>query len=212
MDRMMCKLNFEVLKMRKKKNANCCKGFTLMEIIIVIAIIAILAVIAIPSITGYVEEAKEASDLQVASNMIKATQIAVSFNQANLPQDAIIEVLWATGHAQSSGHRDKFMVREVSNSGRTSAIRPAGYQAKIPTAVLQEIQTMIIETSGEDVVETHWGDWYAIMDIDKSKVASENNFAFHINTSTGELALAHSSVDGVENIWVDEIGVDITRH
>ncbi len=69
------------------------KGFTLMEIIIVIAIIAILAVIAIPSITGYVEAAKEASDLQVSSNIITATQTAIAFESGALPDDAVIEVI-----------------------------------------------------------------------------------------------------------------------
>ncbi len=186
-------------------------GFTLMEIIVVIAIVAILVAIAIPTLTGYIEKAKESSDLQVATNIVRATQTSVTLYSASMPDDAVIEVLWATGYGASSGHQNKLLIREVTGGARVSELRPADYGgSKISTSTLQKIQESVIETMGYTPVHTAWGDAYAFLEVVKSDVARENNFAFHINVGTGEVALAYHSVDGTKNIWIDEIGVNIT--
>ncbi len=183
------------------------KGFTLMEIIVVIAIISILAVITIPTVTGYVEEAKETSDLQVATNLITATKLAISLSQSELPSDAIVEVMWCTGYADNSKYKNWLIVREVSESWR----KPSGYgSAKIES--LENVQKLIIGTMGYTAkYDAALKSWYAIMDINQSKIASKNNLVFHINVGTGEVQAAYytAAVDGVKNIWIDEIGVNM---
>ncbi len=192
------------------------KGFTLMEIIIVIAIIAILAVIAIPSISGYVEVAKETNDLQVASNIITATQTTVAFNTTALPEDGVIEVFWATGYGPGSPHNlhhNKLIVREAGGTTRISEFTKDGYTGgKISADVMEEIQISMIETMTQDTPQDQGhGYLFGVLDAAKSKVAEENNFAIHIHTGTGEVAMAYSSqFDGTKNAWIDEIGLNIT--
>ncbi len=47
----------------------------------------------------------------------------------------------------------------------------------------------------------------------KSDAAKKGNFAFHINVGTGEVAIAYNAdKDGaVKNLWIDELGVNMTR-
>ncbi len=191
-------------RIMKTKN----KGFTLMEVIVVIAILAILAAVAVPTITGYIEGAKEASDLQVATNIVKATQNAVALNSSALPSNGIIEVIWATGYGATSGHQNKLLVREVTNSGRESVLGKNYGARRISSEALIRIQRLIIESiDGATPTNLGYVDAYAILEVGKSKIAEKNNFAIHINTGTGEVALAYHPVDGEKNIWINEIGV-----
>ena len=47
----------------QKKEKNTCKGFTLVELIVVLVILAILAAFMIPALIQYIERSLEASDL-----------------------------------------------------------------------------------------------------------------------------------------------------
>ncbi len=194
-------------KIMKGKN----KGFTLMEVIVVIAILAILAAVAVPTVTGYIEEAKQTNDLQIATNLVKAAQITAVLDGLGAPDGAIVEVLWATRpEANSRG----FAIREASVSSRVSAIKPAGYTSKIPTATMRKIQDSILEAIEEDgdVVYKSYGDAILYTDLAESDVAANNSFVFHLNVNTGEVAMAYSAqYDGTKNIWIDEIGVNMTR-
>ena len=46
----------------QKKEKNTCKGFTLVELIVVLVILAILAAFMIPALIQYIERSLEASD------------------------------------------------------------------------------------------------------------------------------------------------------
>ncbi|MDD3225039.1 MAG: prepilin-type N-terminal cleavage/methylation domain-containing protein [Clostridium sp.] len=66
----------KILKGNKKKK----KGFTLIELIIVIAIIAILALIIIPQVLGYINNAKNSTDIADSKTLVSAIE---SYNAAN---------------------------------------------------------------------------------------------------------------------------------
>ncbi len=187
------------------------KGFTLVELIIVVAIIAVLAGVLAPQYLRYVERAKESNDLQIATSLVKAATVAIADPKSNVPPDAIIEVLWATGYDESSTYHNWILVRDASGGARVSALRPT--LSDYPTAKmtdLEELQNGIIGIMGYTATKSSNGDWYAVMDKVESAAGSQNNFAFHISPSSGEIVAAYHSIDGEKNIWVDQIGVKIT--
>lgn len=68
------------MKMYKKK-----KGFTLIELIVVIAILGILAAIAIPRLSGFTDQAKKASDEQMANVVANAAATYYAANNSTVP-------------------------------------------------------------------------------------------------------------------------------
>lgn len=68
-----------LLKKRKKK------GFTLIELIVVIAILGILAAIAIPRLSGFTDQAKKASDEQMANVVANAAITYYTANNETVP-------------------------------------------------------------------------------------------------------------------------------
>ena len=59
--------------MNRKKS---CKGFTLVELIVVLVILAILAALLIPAFTGWIDKAKKAVIMEEGSGVMKAAQAA----------------------------------------------------------------------------------------------------------------------------------------
>ncbi len=187
------------------------KAFTMVELIIVIAIIAVLAAVLAPQYLRFVEDAKKNSDRQTVNNLITLSQVSVIEESSNIPPNTIIEVLWGSGYGDGHDYDDWLLVREaygVGWSGRSSAIKPSDY---VQTgADLTDLQQVIIGGMHLEATKTSYGDFYAVMDADQSQIAQNNNFALHINSSTGEMAFAYTSLDGVKNIWIDELGINLT--
>ncbi len=197
-------------KIMQKKN----KGFTLMEVIVVIAILAILAAVAVPTITGYIEESRKTADLQVATNIVRTTQNVVALNSVALPNDGVIEVIWATGYIGGGKYQNMLVVREAGATGRTSVIAGSEYKpSKFSEEALKVVQTSILETIVEGTPYSETGYRYSYLETVKSDAAKKGNFAFHINAGTGEAAIAYNAdKDGaVKNLWIDELGVNMTR-
>ncbi len=189
-----------------KKN----KGFTLVELIVVIAIIAVLSAVIAPQYMKYVEESRQANDLQVATNLMKAATVAVADPLNEIPLDCVIEVLWvASNNSRFDGW---LLVREARTMGstRTSAIVDSSYQVKNLDVI--NLTEGIIEIMGEEVLKSGT-DYYGLLGVPESDIGKKCNFAFHIKPGTGEIALAaHSGDQAIVNQWIDEIGVEITRH
>ncbi len=191
------------------------KGFTLVELIIVVAVIAILAGVLAPQYLQYVERSRESNDLQVATNLIKAATIAAADPRSNVVPGTILEIAWITSTSRGS-YENWILVRDAGHSssgGRTSAlIDYSTYQPKmIGLDVIGDIQKNVLGIMGIEILD-NGSEYYGIFDEAQSAVAKSNSFVFHLDTTTGQVALAHGKNDGIVNIWIDEIGVDLIPH
>ena len=74
------------MKMLRKKK----KGFTLIELIAVIAILAILGVILVPKLAGYSNNARKATDLSNAKQLIQAVELYDNDNATPLDENTVM--------------------------------------------------------------------------------------------------------------------------
>ncbi len=189
------------------------KGFTLVELIIVVAIIAVLAAVLVPQYMTYVERSKESSDLQLATNLIKAANLAMADPQNEIPADTILEVLWVTNTTSSDQRfRGWLLVREAyaGNTGRTSAIKPTDY--KQTGANVAKLQVSIFEILGQEAIQNAGtSDWYTVFGDAQSSAGQSASFCFHLDSSTGAIAMASFPTDGDQSVWIDNIGVNLTQ-
>ncbi len=197
------------------KNRNSNKGFTLVELIIVVAIIAVLAAVLAPQYLRYVERARQSNDLQIATNLIKATTVAAADPKSNIVMGTIIEVVWVTSNDRPA-YENWIIVRDAGNSSstnRTSSVRDPSYTVKMPDLDdMRDVQEGVLSIMGVDILD-NGREFYGILDESKSEVAKSTNFAFHLDTTTGQIAVAYQpTYDGVKNAWVDEIGVNLVPH
>ncbi len=195
------------------------KGFTLVEIIAVIAIIAVLAVGVIPSVSGYVEAAEETSDLVLASNIIDALQVGLLITDHGLPEDRIFEMIWTTSTSNDGRAYDSSIIlrnpterKSVFNDGKDGDdLAPVTGASGQYEALLT---TVVDSLNGGDVeyLTISGGGMYGYVGEGKSELSKQSSLAVHINTSTGEVALAAPygwvSKENVDD-WL-EIGLNVT--
>ncbi len=203
------------MKVSTMKNKS---GFTLMEVIIVIAILAILAAIAVPTVSGYIEKSKESNDLQVATNIIRNIQTSIVNPANDVPRGCYFAVFWSTdSHSEKLSIHDQLIITVPANT-RTSTISQTNPPPAATAAQLEKIAKSIFEMFGineSDITRyDNNGDidgWMAPLSPAKSEVALDAKLYFHVDTSTGEVALAKYNGSGVgnPNLWLD-LGVNAT--
>ncbi len=194
--------------MRKANNA----GFTLLELIITIAIIAILAGVIVPQLIKYIEHSKEISDVQIATHIIDAATLAVIDQSNNIPPGYYVEVLWITGNESGAyAGIGQIMVRP-GGTARVSVYNDnAGTDdiAPIPRDTdLSGYAADVMNTLGAtDMRIQYTVEYVADFQDAQSEMANGGNLAFHIDTSTGEVALAqlYGETDAA-NKWI-ELGI-----
>ncbi len=195
--------------MIKKKQKNN-KGFTLVELIIVVAIIAVLAAVLAPQYLQYVERARQSNDLQVATNLMRAATVAVADPKSNLPPNGLVEILWATGEGPDPQYYGgKLYIRAPQVGFRESVLMDEPYES-IDTRELGHLQNMILSIMGvgELTENPTWEGTGGDLEDAESAAGNSASFCFHINTTTGEIALAKYPSDGDVNEWINVIGVD----
>ncbi len=202
-------------KMKEKK------GFTLMEVIVVIAILAILASIAVPTISGYIEKANETNDLQVATNIVRHLQVGITNPANDVPKGKYFTVYWTADDYSkgSSIYNHLQVVTPAAGNSRVSTISQSGIPPVTDPAELEKIARSLYSTLGvnESDIKSYtpsWEKgWTAPLPSAKSEVATKARFYCHVNTTTGEVALAKSTGSnpavGNPNLWID-IGVNAT--
>ncbi len=188
------------------------KGFTLVELIIVVAIIAVLASVLAPQYIRYVERSRESNDLQIATNIVRAATVTIADPNHDIPSGHYVEILWITGNESGThGATGQIMVRP-GNGARVSVYNAPGSTydvVALPSDFdLEPFATELMKILGAENQGIQYGNEHiADMEDGKSKLANEGNLAFHINTSTGEVALAKliSASDSaiIANKWVD---------
>ncbi len=168
----------------KKNN----KGFTLVELIIVVAVIAILATVLAPQYIRYVERSRQANDVQVATQIMRAATTVMNDPANDLPSGTDFTITWHSVDDNTSvgGWASDGTIQVVAHVGSyASAISEA---MRIP--ILEIMGWHRPELSREPVWEGELGE---------SSVSTTTDFTFTINSSTGEIS-------GIPQEWID-IGI-----
>ncbi len=164
------------------------KGFTLVELIIVVAVIAILAGVLAPQYLQCVERSRETNDIQVATQIMRATTTVMNVPKNNLPSGTDFTITWHSveGEASDSNLRDKY------HSNGLSLAEHLG----------NEIKAIISQGNGIA----------ALSDAGKTQ-----DFIFGGDVNTGKIEVADENPSPAANgwnagrsLWVTEIGVKAT--
>ncbi len=183
------------------------KGFTLVELIIVIAIIAVLAAVLAPQYMRYVESARKANDLQVATNIIKATKAAIADPLNEVPVDTDIFVVWET---------DDF---DTDIAGRLYVDTTYNLDTAGEDGFEYNLTKTIGEILGGEEGTGSVGEWmpdrvFYFAGVPESEAAKQLDFKFTVNSSTGVIKFyndkfSDSTVTYPDDsyVWFSEIGV-----
>ncbi len=193
------------------------KGFTLVELIIVVAIIAVLATVLAPSYLQYVERSRESNDLQLATNIMDSAVLAAANPQNDVPANQFFVVFWSTDTlSETAAFHDHLCVLFTAPPVRESIISERGDVAVSNRDAIEAFAKDMFTSLGiaeSDITEvTSAGEvsgWWAKLPEAQSNIALSSKFYFHVNTSTGEIALAGNGAAGVGsvNLWLD-LGVN----
>ncbi len=194
------------------------KGFTLLELIIVVAIMAVLVAVLAPQYFQYVEDAREGNDVYAANEMVKAVKLAAIRPQNDMPPNHFVELLWITGDESGSGVTKGSLMIRHNDKGRVSVFNDGEGDDDIPptTGDIEQLRdfadSVFNVIAGEDAVFLDGRNTWLQVEFEdaQSKIANEANFAIHVNTSTGEVALAryvNAPNDADPNSWI-ELGLN----
>ncbi len=191
--------------MRKYVKNN--KGFTLMELVIGIAIIAVLAAVIVPQYLKYVETARRSDDIKTATSIMQAARTIVEDPLNGVPDGYIIEIAWTTDAQHSID--GALIVRPPNQSWSKSELFPAPGVPALPSsdpahALLDdEISKIMGADPNRPNTGTQSGEHnLATIHDAKSQVGNKDDFIFHINTTTGEVAVTNEA-----GPWVDDMGI-----
>ncbi len=178
-------------------------GFTLVELIIVVAIIAVLATVLAPQYLQYVERSRESNDLQVAAQLMDAAQIAISDPNNDVPSGIIYEIAWSTNGQHS--YDGSVLVRSPRVPSPLAPV-PSAYTDSRGAAAVDEAISKIMgaDTTTTPNPSSYVDLYHGSIPDGQSSIAGKVDFIFHINTSTGEIALANESKK-----WASEMGLNI---
>ncbi len=173
--------------MKKLKNN---KGFTLVELIIVVAVIAILATVLAPQYIRYVERARESNDLQIATNLIRASTVVASDPINNIPAGSYFVVRWDTSTSTKGP--------DPSNGEGGITVEIRGGTSSVPGLSTAELEVM-----REQLLTIMGGDSEGKIGDGESSLAQSDDLLFRVNTSTGTV-----EVHTYYAFWVNDIGVN----
>ncbi len=193
--------NYLKKKLNKKIRKN--GGFTMVELIIVIAIIAILSAVISPQYLKYVEDAREQSDIAIATKIMEAAIMAIAIPSTGVPANVIVEVAWSTdGNHSTDG---SLIVRHIvcASDFTKGGLKVPSIEKDHPSLLKMDslISHFVNAKAGEN--ESNIIDHYHYMIGDaQSALGNADDFIFHINTGTGEIVVSYESL-----VWANELGV-----
>ncbi len=180
------------------------RGFTLVELIIVVAIIAVLAAVLVPQYLQYLERSRESNDLQVASHLIDAVSLAIIDPNNDVPSGYIMAVSWATnGLHTTDGTITVDTASGKFNMFSSDLYKRGSYGIALPAGdpciakIQQEVRLImgVDETTGR------------IADA-ASAAGNAHDLVFHIDTGTGDVAIAsETGLGGNGRFWDTVIGL-----
>ncbi len=173
------------------------KGFTLVELIIVIAVIAILAAVLAPRYIQYVERSRQSNDLQIGTNLMRAATAALADPRNEAPANAEVLFVWdtSTTGVSSSSNSQGSGTFHVHTQWSTGDPLPASNNwARLVADDIREIMGI-----------TEAGGYASFMAKAESAAAQTQDFAFYVNTSTGEIKM----YEPFSKPWIEEIGFDV---
>ncbi len=201
------------------------KGFTLLEVISVIAMLSILASVAIPAYSGYMESTRQHNDFLIGENLIESASIAALTIDHDIPENMFVELIWSTrsGHSGQK-YYGSVIIRNpgprlsvFNEPGSTYDMEPFNGTSsdynKLTEAIVESLNGDPDKIYDWSTAVSHEKGAYGFIGFGESAVSKQTNLSFHLNMSTGEVALARpdkfSAGSEVVNDWYDIIGLDI---